>query len=613
MSVIHFNGKFIFHMPGYNNHPKNDTNNNRGKDKFDADRPVDKVKDLCACDPEHYFEFYFRNVRVSQVTYRDGTSAVEDDSILGQRVLLNGLLVDVSPSAIGGQLFANGLKVGNLLTGRLTKALQSDLRMNLRPLDSPVAFSDESAAAHFEMNLEVIDNSSPEESRCLRELNGVSQLEIYIHLNRYTRWDTEDGRLRDRLNGDIYGYIRPRLTTDTNELRIKGRRLVAHPEIENTPEMKRIFLGSTSELIRRTDIDGTYDIFKADHLLMLHYLDFVPFLDRCYNTPTDRASIKEYIVFFTDKHEEELIEVGRFKGDYNEMRHTGGIIVFQLPNAVLNRDDLMLIVKVVYKDAQIPLMIESKWDLVLENDRGHIIPSGGLADIVARVFYLNRPAPGTLVRLQVQPEGKEGTRNANVRSPIVAKWKSDKRMVSDPDGTVSFLATSDVNGLVTAAVEAVNLENVQSIYDPVIDKDLEGNLPWDRYYGNYIYMEIDNPLRKFQRRHVEQIEIPIRVLHVVKEDMFPAKLSFKEHIFPYLLRYYVRYFPWLHTSQDEKGHGYNQFLNLESYDDVSKKLGRIIDYLSLDDNNWYKMPRSRDFPINGLQLIKRWQEQGMPQ
>jgi hypothetical protein len=295
------------------------------------------------------------------------------------------------------------------------------------------------------------------------------------------------------------------------------------------------------------------------------------------------------------------------------MRRTGGIIVFQLPNAVLNRDDLMLMVKVGYKDAQIPLMIESKWDLVLENDLGHIIPSGGLANIVARVFYLNRPAPGTLVRLQVQPEGKEGTRNANVRSPIVAKWKSDKKMVSDPDGTVNFLATSDINGLVKATVEAVDLENVQSIYDPVTDKDLEGNLPWDRYYGNYVYMEIDNDLRKFQPRHVEQIEIPIRVLHVVKENMFPEKLSFKEHIFPYLLRYYVRYFPWLHTSQDEKDHGYTQFLNLESYDDVSKKIGRIIDYLSLDNNNWYKMPRSRDFPINGLQLIKRWQEHGMPQ
>lgn len=147
----------------------------------------------------------------------------------------------------------------------------------------------------------------------------------------------------------------------------------------------------------------------------------------------------------------------------------------------------------------------------------------------------------------------------------------------------------------------------------VCEKKIILQYDWDRYYGNYVYMEIDNALRKFQPRHVEQIEIPIRVLHVVKEDMFEEKLSFKRHIFPYLLSYYVRYFPYLHTRQDEEEHGYTQFLNLESYKDVSKKLGLVIDYLGLEDNNWYKMPRSRDFPINGLELIKHWQEQGMPQ
>lgn len=35
-------------------------------------------------------------------------------------------------------------------------------------------------------------------------------------------------------------------------------------------------------------------------------------------------------------------------------------------------------------------------------------------------------------------------------------------------------------------------------------------------------------------------------------------------------------------------------------------LDSIINRLSREDHDWIKMPRSRDFPFNGLELIKLW-------
>ena len=87
------------------------------------------------------------------------------------------------------------------------------------------------------------------------------------------------------------------------------------------------------------------------------------------------------------------------------------------------------------------------------------------------------------------------------RSPIVAKWKDNKEKL-----------TTDSDGKVVAMVQAIDLENSPEIFDPVENKYVKGELRWDRYYGNYVYMEINNDLRKFQYRAVEQIEIPVRVL-----------------------------------------------------------------------------------------------------
>ena len=56
-----------------------------------------------------------------------------------------------------------------------------------------------------------------------------------------------------------------------------------------------------------------------------------------------------------------------------------------------------------------------------------------------------------------------------------------------------------------------------------------------------------------------------------------------------------------------------QFLNFENYDEVRNRITEIIRRLSLNDNEWNKMPRSRDFPIGGVQLIMRWLVEGMPE
>ena len=55
-------------------------------------------------------------------------------------------------------------------------------------------------------------------------------------------------------------------------------------------------------------------------------MDFIPFIDRCHNTPSDRGIVNEYIVYLVNGKGEKQIEVGRFKGSYDEMKKTGGLI-----------------------------------------------------------------------------------------------------------------------------------------------------------------------------------------------------------------------------------------------------------------------------------------------
>jgi hypothetical protein len=66
---------------------------------------------------------------------------------------------------------------------------------------------------------------------------------------------------------------------------------------------------------------------------------------------------------------------------------------------------------------------------------------------------------------------------------------------------------------------------------------------------------------------------------------------------------------------------YNQFLRLKEYLDFTSKdhihdwhsvqesitkINYFLDRLERDDNDWKKMPRSRDFPINATEFMKAW-------
>lgn len=100
-----------------------------------------------------------------------------------------------------------------------------------------------------------------------------------------------------------------------------------------------------------------------------------------------------------------------------------------------------------------------------------------------------------------------------------------------------------------------------------------------------------------------------------------------------LLSYYSRYYPWLHakytyTDQRLPKLVYSQFLKIKEYlrflensgdfmdnsdldhwdlvYDAVSRINHLLDRLNKDDSDWGKMPRSRDFPYNGIQFLKMW-------
>jgi hypothetical protein len=588
MPLLHFYGRFNFQAPTYNNDPTEQ------EIPFDPNVEKEKVLEYCGCDPSHYFEFSFRNVTVNQVTYDDGSIALEGDSIVGQNVILIGFLPDVSPSAVCGQLFGGKVKIGNLLSGTLRKSMQSPLRLNIRPI---VYSRGQCQGAHFRTQLDITSRQLASESRYIHELNKISSVEFCFHVNRYNFWKTKDQPIEDRLNGDVYGYIRQiEPGTDKSGLRIKGRRIIAHPDMKVGSEVEKVFIASSSfpeGLSPETEIEGTYDILKDGQLIALHYLDFIPIIDRKNRqTPSDEGgNVEGYELTFTNV-DNESIKVGSFKGDHIETQHNGGTVVFQIPEGLSIRDDLMLVVKVKMKNGNVePLMIESDLDLVLESERGLTVGSKQTGDVRAQVFYKNRPLSGQKVRLRTS------SYMDNPFSPIVAYFEEGELVTGD-------------DGKIKATVRTVDLENSPVIYDPVTKHYLMGVLPWDRYYGNYVYLEIDNALRRTYPDPIEQIQIPVRVLHTITPDVIKSTdINFRHHIFPQLFKYYVRYFPWLHVI--DNGNNYEQFLNLQDYDSVRSNIDEMINRLDMKDDELNKMPRSRDFPVDGVELLRLWREKGL--
>src|SRR5215217_3089591 len=110
MPVLHFSGKFKFQLAYFNNNPKNGArkedaydlqfDNKELKVKFDPDLTHEQLHERLLCYPTKYFEFEFSNVKVTKITYDDGSNTEgkdNNDPIIGKSVLLKGMLVDLAP------------------------------------------------------------------------------------------------------------------------------------------------------------------------------------------------------------------------------------------------------------------------------------------------------------------------------------------------------------------------------------------------------------------------------------------------------------------------------------------------------------------------------------
>jgi hypothetical protein len=333
----------------------------------------------------------------------------------------------------------------------------------------------------------------------------------------------------------------------------------------------------------------------GDQLVALRYLDFVPFLDRTKTTP----DVLFYLVSLQDVFGSLRVDLGSFRGDLAEMQRCGGLVHFLLPRDA-STEGLRLVVEAVKMGRPpLPLMRESEWAIEplpplpfdgYQNDRlwtqlGVVLPSGGATQIRVRVFRRNRPAPGQTVRW-ILPE-------SNDRSPIV-------------DWFVEASGTTDADGIATGTLQAHDFYSGQPVYDPVTQQDLT-EFPFDRFYGNRVVAEIDNPDRRLSGL-VEQVSIAVRVLHEIRPDAIPDQPSFERHVRP-LFSCQTRYFPWLHVI--DTGSDFTRFLDLDSYQQFRRSVDGILQRLRLEERDPHKMPRSRDFPFGGVELIQKWKDTGM--
>jgi len=557
-------------MPGYNNWAFN------GTKQFDPSLNVNEVISICHCNPSHYFEFSFKNVKINQITYDNGNNDFENDTIIGKSVNLSGIMADVSPTAPCAQIFSDYIEIENSIKYKFNMSSQSSSKHCI--ITEP--FSDETTSANFEKQILIETLNKQINSHFIDEIKG-NNFEIYFHLNHYIRYDNHNVPESDKFTGDVYGYIRESVpSTDNSGLRIKKRKLIAHDSLSRDNYLGQIFLSNSfiDNDKPSIDIEGSYDIV-SDKFIHLRYLDFIPFLNREYRTP----DINKYIVYIIDEKEVKT-QIGEFHGTREEMLRSGGLLVFKLPLSKIKKFQLLVeaVKENVFSD---PLMLESKWDIELETERGVKVPSGDFHTISATVYYNNLPIKNHKVYLYNEEE--------NFRSsPIVASFEFSEVFTNE-------------NGRITPRIKAVDLCNANQLFDPVT-KEKYDELPIDRNYGNYVYLSIDNENTK---DHKEIIEIPVRVLHKVShESIVSNEIKFKTHVLP-LISYYIRYYPWIHVIQN--GEYFKQFLDLTDYKDVVKNIDIIINYLSKDESDPKKMPRSRDFPIGGLELVKKWKIGGL--
>ena len=273
---------------------------------------------------------------------------------------------------------------------------------------------------------------------------------------------------------------------------------------------------------------------------------------------------------------------------YNELKNSGGIKILKLPNS-LKLSYVSAKIKVKKNDVLFELLQEPDWYVVLDKNENNVsyecvrMYSNESVKLTGNIFnkshlHLDKQT------LYLRPSDSHEPADSQEDSPRVA-WFEKGQVESN-------------QGRFEANIVSRNLENSEKIYDPVTStpenkKYLEGDLPWDRYYGNFLSIE----LKDSQLQPTGELPIMVRVIHKIKDNEIS---SFKD--ITKLFSYYMRYYPWLQIKIENCN--YEQFLDFNNLKGLRDFKGRILTRLELDDNDWFKMPRSRDFPKNGDKIVE---------
>jgi hypothetical protein len=594
-------------------------------------------------EPGEYFEFKFHDVFITKVTYDDGTSAneKENDAVIGKRLILKGLLVDVAPHLLRSRLFAGEFRIIDLMMGKLEEGFESDLFTTILGKEKsgdndehPLTYSAEFECRINDMQSLAGDFISRENSRFFREFDlETSTFKIYFHLSKF---------YYSKLEGEVHGYIGLQVPElDDHHVKIHGRRLLVDPSI--TEELKGDFkmdrYGEEPNQVGRYDLEGTYEILTEKRLVVLRYLNFIPYMDSNNTTPPGYTF---FVKLLNNGTEIESSLPSEIRVDRESISQSGGTYIVQFPDSI--EDLSMLSMSVITKknnEKTQTFMIEPEYDLLIDNNKKYVIlESGKKEELKIQLYEKNSPSKNRNIRVILDDY-------ENAHSPKVAQWTKDGVIPIEDSLLTCYVQANDLENsgeIDDSVILGANVEERQ-IFDEketfneekkdVLRGKLSGDLPWDRYYGNYISVKIDNKsMRSDNKKHPTiKFNIPVRVLHSVRlDDKLKNAIDNldKEKIqemMTKILSYYVRYYPWLHTAYAYTGLpqpaklAYNRFLDITKFlryvdkNDIGNwgslqrsidGINHFLDRLTREDNDWKKMPRSRDFPFNGVEFLKMY-------
>jgi hypothetical protein len=206
--------------------------------------------------------------------------------------------------------------------------------------------------------------------------------------------------------------------------------------------------------VLRNDLEGTYEILIEQRLVI-----------------GNRNEIESHLP-------------QEIKVDRKSVLNSGGIFIVQFPENMADLSTLSMAVmtKKDNENAQC-FMKEPEYDLIINNDQKYLVlESKEKQELKIKVYQKNLPSKDKNIRVLLET-------HRNDRSPTVSRWTATDAM-------------SDKDSLLTCYVQAHDLEHSKEIDDVIIigvdEKNkimrgkLFGDLPWDRYYGNYLSIKIDN-------------------------------------------------------------------------------------------------------------------------